>query len=275
MTKDLLFEPLTLGGLTLPNRVLMTTIKLGYGTPQGEVTDRHVAFYVRRAEGGVGLATTEPLYIRLNGRELPTQLGVHDDGMVSGLRRLTDAVHAAGGRIMAHINHAGRVANPALVAAEDRVSASDVPCPANEVVPRELAAREIPEYVGWFAEAARRVREAGFDAVEIPFSHGYLIHQFLSPHSNRRDDEYGGSLQNRMRFGSEVIAAVRKVVGQDFPIVVRMNARDYVEGGLDVEDAVALAPLVERAGVNALSITSGTMCESVPYCLYPLGTPKA
>jgi 2,4-dienoyl-CoA reductase-like NADH-dependent reductase (Old Yellow Enzyme family)/thioredoxin reductase len=275
MAADIIFQPIRVGELELPNRVLMTTIKLGYGTSQGDVTDRHIAFYVRRAEGGVGLITTEPMYIHPNGHELPTQLGIHEDRLVDGLRRLVDAVHKAGGHIMAHINHAGRVANPKLVPEGERVSASDVLCPAKGIVPRPLGLDEIPAHVGYFAEAASRVREAGFDAIEIPFSHGYLIHQFLSPHTNRRDDEYGGSLENRLRFGREVIAAVRQAVGEDFPIVVRMNAKDYVEGGLDIEDAEVLAPLLERMGVNALSITSGTMCESVPYCLYPIGTPKA
>jgi len=275
MTTDPVFQPLQVGTLSLPNRVLMTTVKLGYATPAGEVTERHIAFYVRRAQGGVGLMTTEPLYIERNGRELPTQLGIHDDALVDGLRRLTDAIHEAGGLIMAHINHAGRVLNPKLVPEGERVSASDVPCPANGVTPRPLSAAEIAEMVDSFASAARRAKQAGFDALEIPFSHGYLIHQFLSPHSNRRDDEYGGSWENRLRFGREVLMAVREAVGQDLPLVVRLNAQDYVEGGLTLDDAQALAPALEALGVDALSVTSGTMCESVPFCLYPIGTPKA
>ena len=275
MTTDPVFQPLQVGTLSLPNRVLMTTVKLGYATPAGEVTERHIAFYVRRAQGGVGLMTTEPLYIERNGRELPTQLGIHDDALVDGLRRLTDAVHEAGGLVMAHINHAGRAINPKLVPEGERVSASDVPCPANGVTPRPLSAAEIAEMVDSFASAARRAKQAGFDALEIPFSHGYLIHQFLSPHSNRRDDDYGGSWENRLRFGREVLLAVREAVGQDLPLVVRLNAQDYVEGGLTLDDAQALAPALEALGVDALSVTSGTMCESVPFCLYPIGTPKA
>ncbi|MFW6117142.1 MAG: FAD-dependent oxidoreductase [Thermoproteota archaeon] len=270
-----LFKPLNISGLELPNRVLMTTIKLGYGTPQGEVTERHIAFYVRRAEGGVALITTEPLYVHPNGQEIPTQLGVHEDHLLDGLHRLTEAVHTAGGRIMAHINHAGRAANPRLVPEDDRVSASQVLCPANKVVPRPLTLKEIPLYINYFAEAANRIRKAGFDAVEIPFSHGYLIHQFLSPHTNRRDDEYDGSLENRLRFGREVIEAVREMVGDSFPIFVRMNAQDHVEGGLNIEDAEDIALALEDMGVDALSVTSGTMCESPAYCLFPVGTPKA
>jgi 2,4-dienoyl-CoA reductase-like NADH-dependent reductase (Old Yellow Enzyme family)/thioredoxin reductase len=275
MSTDLLFQPLRVGNLTLPNRLLMTTVKLGYAALDGKVTERHIAFYVRRAQGGVGLMVTEPLYVQRNGRELPTQLGIDDDERVEGLHRLVEAVHQAGGYIMAHINHAGRVANPKLVPEEERVSASAVLCPANGVVPRPLTRAAITEVVTAFAEAARRATKAGFDALEVPFSHGYLIHQFLSPHSNRREDEYGGSWANRLRFGREVLAAIRETVGDEIPLVVRMNVQDYVEGGLTMADAEALAPALEGMGVDALSVTSGTMCESVPFCLYPTGTPKA
>ena len=270
-----MLQPFQLGSLTLPNRVVMTAVKLGYATQQGEVTDQHIAFYVRRAFGGVGLMVTEPMYVQTNGRELPTQLGIHADARVPGLRRLTEAVHAAGGLMMAHINHAGRAANPKLVLAEELVSASSVLCPANQVTPRSLSRAEIAEVVAAFGAAARRSREAGFDAVEIPFSHGYLIHQFLSPHTNHRDDEYGGTLENRLRFGQQVITAVRQQVRRDIPIVVRLNAQDYVEGGLTSEDALEIARLLKMLGVDAVSVTSGTMCESVPYCMYPTGTPKA
>jgi 2,4-dienoyl-CoA reductase-like NADH-dependent reductase (Old Yellow Enzyme family)/thioredoxin reductase len=273
MNEDPLFRVLKLGSLTLPNRVVMTTVKLGYATEAGEVTDRHVAFYARRAEGGVGLLTSEPLCI--HGSELPTQLGIDGDALIPGLERMVSAVHRAGGRIMAHINHAGRAANPQLVPEGQRVSASAVLCPANQVVPRPLSRSEIAEMVGAFAAAARRVREIGFDAIEVPFSHGYLIHQFLSPHTTRREDEYGGSPGNRLRFGGEVLRAVRGEVGPDLPIVVRMNAADYVDGGLTLEDGLDLAKSLSDLNVDALSITSGTMCESVAFCLYPTGTPKA
>ena len=275
MKNDPLLQPIQLGSLTLPNRVVMTTVKLGYGTDRGEVTERHIAFYVRRATNGPGLMTTEPLYVSRGGRELPTQLGIHSDELTEGLHRLADAVHLAGGRIMAHLNHAGRAVNPKLVSPGDRVSASDVPCPANSVAPRSLMQSEIAGVVSDFASAARRAREAGFDAVEIPFSHGYLIHQFLSPHTNLRSDEYGGTLDNRLRFGREVMEAVRSALGDTIPLVIRMNAMDYVEGGLTIDDALQLAPMLESLGASALSITSGTMCESVPFCLYPTGTPQA
>ncbi len=272
---ETMLQPLDLGSLTLPNRIVMTTLKLGYCTDAGEVNDRHIEFYRRRAQGGVGLISSGPLYVQVDGREFPTQLGVDSDRLIPGLRRLTETVHAVGGLVMAHLNHAGRAANPALVPSESLVSASDVLCPANQVKPRSLIRGEISEVIGAFASAARRIREAGFDAVEIPFSHGYLIHQFLSPLSNHRRDEYGGTAENRMRFGQEVIAAVRDEVGPGFPIVVRLNAVDHVKGGLELQDAVAIARRVEAMAADAVSVTSGTMCESVPFCLYPSGTPKA
>ncbi len=275
MKDDPIFRPQRVGTLALPNRVVMTTVKLGYASPKGEVTDRHTAFYTRRAQGGAGLLTTEPLYVQLNGRELPTQLGVHEDWLTAGLTELAKSVHDAGGLIMAHLNHAGRAANPKLVPEGHLVSASDVLCPANQGSPRPLYLGEIGEVVQAFADASRRIREAGFDAVEIPFSHGYLIHQFLSPHTNRRDDEYSGTFGKRVRFGEEVLEAVRGEIGPDLPIVVRMNAIDYVEGGLDLEDGLLLAMRLAEWGVDALSVTSGTMCESVPFCLYPAGTPEA
>ncbi|MGD8855315.1 MAG: FAD-dependent oxidoreductase [Chloroflexota bacterium] len=275
MADDPLFQPLRLGNLILPNRVVMTTVKLGYGNQQGEVTDRHVAFYTRRAQAKIALLTTEPMYVQLNGRELPTQLGIHDNRLIAGLRRLTDAVHANGGRMMAHINHAGRVANPKLVPAEERISASDILCPTNQVKPNPLTRSSINEVVAAFGAAARRVRQAGFDAIEIPFSHGYLIHQFLSPLTNRRSDEYGGTLENRLRFGLDVLEAVRCEVGDSLPIIVRMNAMDYVEGGLNDQDAIDIAGALDQVAIDALSVTSGTMCESVPYSLYPTGTPKS
>jgi len=272
---DLLLAPLKIGNLTLPNRVVMTAVKLGYGNKKGEVNQRHIAFYRRRAEGDIALMTTEPMYVQLNGRELPTQLGIHNDKLIPGLKELTDAVHLADGRIMAHINHAGRAANPKLVSAEKLISASDVFCPTNKVTPRALTPDEIAETVSAFGDAARRAREAKFDAIEIPFSHGYLIHQFLSPYTNKREDEYGGSFEKRLRFGKDVILAVREQVEEDFPIIVRMNAKDYVPGGLENKDATEIARALEEIGVEALSITSGTMCETVPFCLYPTGTPKA
>ena len=163
-----------------------------------------------------------------------------------------------------------------MTPAEARVSALAVLCPANQVTPRPLTLAEIDDVVTAFGAAAQRAQAAGFDALEVPFSHGYLIHQFLSPHTNWRTDEYGGALENRLRFGCAVLTAVRAAVGSEFPLVVRLNARDYIEGGLELADALVIARELATWGVvDGLGITSGTMCESVPYCMYPTGTPKA
>ena len=136
---DVLFQPLKVRGLEIPNRMVMPPVKLGYGTRDGEVTERHIAFYRRRVEGGVGLIITEPMYIAPNGKEIPTQLGVHEDKLVEGLGKLVEEVHRAGGKIAAHINHAGRAANPKLVPQEQMISASAVTYPANGVTLRPLS----------------------------------------------------------------------------------------------------------------------------------------
>jgi 2,4-dienoyl-CoA reductase-like NADH-dependent reductase (Old Yellow Enzyme family) len=149
MSDEKLFQPLRIGNLALPNRVVMTTVKLGYSNQQGGVTERHIAFYARRARGGAALITSEPLFVQYNGREMPTQLGVYDNALTPGLRRLTDAVHADGGLIMAHINHAGRAANPNLVPTEERISASDVLCPANQVTPNPLTRDGIADFTNF------------------------------------------------------------------------------------------------------------------------------
>ena len=135
MSRDPILDPFFIGALAIPNRVVMTTVKLGYATKEGGVTNRHVAFYGRRAEGEVGLLTTEPLFVRTDGKELPTQMGIHQDAMVEGLTRIVREVHDKDGRIMAHLNHAGRAANPKLVGEGGLVSAWNVPCPANQGTP--------------------------------------------------------------------------------------------------------------------------------------------
>jgi 2,4-dienoyl-CoA reductase-like NADH-dependent reductase (Old Yellow Enzyme family) len=159
---DLLLQPLRMGNLTLPNRVVMTTMKLGYATGNGEVTDRQVAFYRRRAQAGPALIMTEPLCVRPDGREIPTQLAVDSDRHIDGPRHLVDSIHTVGGRIAAHINHAGRAANPKLVPERERVSASDVMCPANGVVPRPLTHPEIGELLASFSAAAYRTSTSRF-----------------------------------------------------------------------------------------------------------------
>lgn len=256
-----LFEPQRVGKYILKNRFLMTPIKLGYATLKGEVTERHVDFYSLRASGSVALITTEPLYISTNGKEIPKQMGIYGDELIGGLEKITKAVHREGALIMAHINHAGRVANPKLTS--DLISASEIACPSIGQKPRELSPREVWDYIGLYVKAAFRAKEAGFDGVEVQFGHGYLIHQFLSYQTNKRRDEFG----DRMKFGMEILKRIRKQ-WQEGIISVRLNGSDFVKDGMDIEDAIKIAEAVEDAGADMINVTGGSMCGSVGVALY-------
>ena len=252
-----------IGNLTLSNRFIMAPVKTGYGTLQGDVTEQHRRYYRRRAEGGVGMIICEPFFIHPGGKELPTQIGIHDDALVEGLQSLVDEVHAAGSKIAAHINHAGRAANPKL-AGDLLMAPSDIPCPTHGKPPREMTEADITAAVDWFAAAARRARQAGFDALEIQFGLGYLIHQFLSPAVNTRTDRWGGSAENRLRFAKEVLTAMRKAVGNDFPLIARISGAEFAAQGTDADDAIALVKMLEANGINALHVVNGSACDSPP-----------
>ena len=264
-----LLEPVKAGKIQFDSRFIMTPIKLGYAK-DGIVNQRHIFFYERRAKH-IPLLTTEPLYIKGNGKEIPGQLGIDSDDKIDGLSELVSKVHSAGSKIMAHINHAGRAANPKLT--NDIVSASSVICPANQAKPRELSSAEIKDYIEAHTAAVKRAVAAGFDGVEIQFGHGYLIHQFLSPISNERTDEFGGSLSNRLKFGLEIVRRAREIAA-DKLLSVRLNAKDFVEGGLDIDDALFIAKLLKTENIDLLNITAGSMCESVPNCLFTINIPK-
>jgi 2,4-dienoyl-CoA reductase-like NADH-dependent reductase (Old Yellow Enzyme family)/thioredoxin reductase len=255
------FEETYIGTMALSNRLIMAPVKTGYGNLAGEVTQRHINFYLRRAAGGVGLITPEPMYIHPSGKELSNQIGLHQDRLVDGLKRLTYAIHQAGAKVAAHLNHAGRMANPKTTHLPV-VSASAVPCPATGLVPKALTRTEIKKYVDYYCQAAGRAKRAGFDAIELQFGHGYLVAQFLSLLVNKRTDDYGGSLENRLRFGLEVLKAVKSEVGANFPVICRLSAKEYVPYGLTLKDSKRIAMALETAGADALHIGGGSTCES-------------
>ncbi|MDI6871928.1 MAG: NADH:flavin oxidoreductase [Bacillota bacterium] len=257
----LLFTEFRVKGLRLKNRVAMPPMANNLATEAGEVTPPLVEHYATRAES-LGLIIVEHAYVVREGRIHPNQLGVHDDRLVAGLRRITEAVHAAGGRGALQITHGGAAA-PAAVIGQVPVAPSPVPHPLGGDQPRELRRDEIPGLVEAFARAARRVQEAGFDAVEVHGAHGYLLNQFFSPLTNRRTDEYGGNRERRLGFPLAVVRAVRQAVGPEYPVFYRLGADDRLPGGLTVDDAVWAAPLLAEAGVDLLDL-SGGICGSRP-----------
>ena len=254
-----LLEPLTVGTLRLHNRLVLPPMATLKATPDGRMSDELLGYYAEKTRGGaIGLAITEHSFITKAGQNRPGQPSVADDDTIEGWRALADLFHANGSACAVQINHVGASATSATTGM-DVVAPSDVTSPTatGENSPRPLTVDEIHVIVGEFAAAAARVKTAGFDAVEIHAAHGYLLCQFLSPITNRRTDDYGGPLSNRFRLHLEVIAAVREAVGGDFPVLMRLGASDYLDGGTTIEDAMILAAEIERAGVRIIDVTGG------------------
>jgi 2,4-dienoyl-CoA reductase-like NADH-dependent reductase (Old Yellow Enzyme family)/thioredoxin reductase len=258
------FDSIQIGALTLPNRLAMAPMKTAFGTTEGQVTDRLVAYFRRRAEGGVGLVLSEPFYVDRRGQEHPRQLSIAADNVMGGLSRLADAIHHGGARVFAHLNHAGRAANPRASGAPPEAP-SNVPCPRTGFEADPLGVERIADIIQAFASAALRAREAGFDGVELQFGLGYLVSQFLSPATNLRNDGYGGDLEGRQRLAREVFAAVREAVGPEFPIAVRLSASEKTPRGPGIEDARDLAIRLEAWGADLIHVVTGSNCESLPW----------
>jgi len=264
------FQPITIKNMTVRNRFVIPPMDTGYGSEDHEVTDQLIAYWRRRAEGGMGLIIVEYTSIDPGGRCNGTQLGIYDDGFIPGFRRLTDAVHEEGAQIALQIHHGGCRAKPEHAGGEI-VAPSAFPDPGVGVVPRELSVAEIGELVDAFAQAARRAKEAGFDAVEIHGAHGYLINQFLSPWFNRREDAYGGTFEKRLRFALEVVEAVREAVGPEYPIGFRVVGEELPLGsGLRLSDTVRIAQRLEEAGVDLLHVSIGNVAPSLPAVIGPM-----
>jgi len=265
-----LFSPITIQNMELRNRIVMTAMHLGY-TPKGEVTDPLVNFYAERARGGVGLAIVGGCPIDEFGG-MVGMIALHDDRFIPGLKRLTDGVKNHGAKIAAQLYQAGRYTHSAMIGGRKPISASAVRSRLTGETPRALALEEIPGVQDKFAEAAVRAREAGFDAVEILGSAGYLISQFLSPITNLREDEYGGSFENRMRFGIETISEVRKALGPDFPILLRIAGNDFMKGSNTNREAKLFAAEAEKAGIDLFNVTGGWHETRVPQLT--MGVPR-
>ncbi|MBZ9711999.1 NADH:flavin oxidoreductase/NADH oxidase [Deinococcus multiflagellatus] len=277
MTADpLLFRPLKVRGLTLPNRVVVSPMCM-YSAQQGLANDFHLVHLGQYALGGAGLIFTEATAVSPEGRISPEDLGLWDDRHITALGRVTDFVHAQGGRIGVQLAHAGRKASTYApwrgrgAVPDERggwavLGPDDQPYTEALRTPTPMTADDLAAVPAAFARAARRAEIAGFDAVEIHAAHGYLLHQFLSPLSNSRTDAYGGPFEHRVRLLLEVTRAVREAWPYHKPLFVRLSATDWAEGGWDLDQTLALADLLSREGVDALDISSGglTPAQQIP-----------
>jgi len=265
-----LFSAGRIGSLALRNRILMAPMEKNLALPTGAVSGRYIDYCEARAAGGAALILLESMYVHPAGKNHRYQLGIHDDDLVPGYRRLIEACHRHGALVGAQLQFAGRETSSAVTGTQP-VAPSAVPCTAltGGDVPRPLDVEEIRALVVAFAAAARRAVAAGFDAVEIHGAHGYLVGQFLSPYANRRDDDYGGDFERRLRFPLEVVAAVRGVVGDRVPILYRISADEHVDGGLTLADSCRIAGRLEAAGIDLIDVSAG-IYESAPWIVQPM-----
>ncbi|MGH8354773.1 MAG: NADH:flavin oxidoreductase [Pseudomonas sp.] len=264
---DKLFGPARLAGLSLRNRVFKTATFEGM-CPGGVPGDALIAHHARLARGGVGLTTVAYCGVSPDGLTFPDQMWMHD-GIFPQLQRLTAAVHAEGGAVSAQLAHCGGFSRnkPRTIPRPKGPSAGINQYGLFSGIPftGAMTAQDIAKTLDEYAQAAAFVKRAGFDAIEIHMGHGYLLSQFISPASNKRRDAYGGALENRMRLPLEVLAAVRAAVGEDFPVLAKLNLSDGFAGGLSLEESCRAAQLLERAGLNAIVMSGGSVSRSPMY----------
>ncbi|MGW0943265.1 NADH:flavin oxidoreductase [Streptomyces sp. NPDC002623] len=252
-----LLRPLQIGTLTVPGRLYKSATSETRATDDGYVTDELLEFYEPMARAGTPLIVTGNLYVSLQSKSAGRQAGIDDDGKKAGLRDWVDLAHSGGSLLIAQLNHGGRQMVRSADPGKAPVSASTVREPLYGTKPRPLRRDEIPAVVETFAAAAERAQEVGFDGVQIHAAHGYLLSQFLTPHTNRRTDEYGGSLDNRMRLLLEVFRAIRTRVGDDFPVLLKLNGTDMLplRRGATTAELVRVAKVLEGEGVDAVEIS--------------------
>jgi 2,4-dienoyl-CoA reductase-like NADH-dependent reductase (Old Yellow Enzyme family) len=263
-----LFSPLQIGSLTLPNRIVVSPM-CEYSCEDGFANDWHLVHLGSRAVGGAGLIFTEAAAVAPEGRISPQDLGLWKDEHIAPLARITAFLHAQGARAGIQLAHAGRKASTyrpwsgeGVITPENGgwsnvLAPSAIPFAPNYPQPYEVDLAGITAITRAFRDAAVRADKAGFDVIEIHSAHGYLLHEFLSPLSNRRSDEYGGSFENRVRLLLEVTAGIREVWPRERPLFVRISATDYTEGGWDLEQSVRLAALLRDRGVDLIDVSSG------------------
>jgi 2,4-dienoyl-CoA reductase-like NADH-dependent reductase (Old Yellow Enzyme family) len=256
MSKSL-FDSIQINNLTIKNRFVRSATWEGLCDDDGKVTPPLVEMYRELARGGTGLIISGYSYVRADGKQLPGKMGICDDGQIPGLKELTDAVHQEGGKIFCQLVHAGGQTTSKVIGSQPLVpSVTDFA--GYQDTPREMTTAEVKEIVAAFGEAAARAVQAGFDGVQLHGAHGYLINQFLSPLCNQRKDEYGGRLQNRLKFLEEVYTTVRAAVGKDYPVTIKLTLSDHLDGGLTEDDGVVIAKRLEELGIDVIEVSSGT-----------------
>ena len=259
-----LLKPFDNGKIKLKNRLVMPPMATAKSDADGRVSREVLDYYEEKSKGGyISLIIIEHSYISKDGKASLNQLSVDDDSMIEGLKKLSETIHKNGSKAVMQINHAGSNARKEVNKKPVGPSAILNPRKITDLIPTELTKDDIKEIINNFKNAAIRVQKAGFYGVEIHSAHSYLLNQFLSPLTNKRTDEYGGDIHGRIKIHLEIIEAVRKAVGNDYPVLLRLGATDDRDDGLTINDAIEAAICFEKAGVDMLDI-SGGMCGYIP-----------
>ena len=254
-----LFENTNIKSIELSNRAVRSATWTGTGDDKGYVTDLTVDFYSHLAKGGMGLIITGYQYILPNGIQLPFMIGNYQDSHVPGLKKLADAIHEAGGKVVGQIVHTGFRANPKLFTQDGEIWApSEVSDPTVKHPVKVVTRNEILELILAYANAAKRLKQAGFDGVQLHAAHGYGINQFLAPCWNTRGDNYGGNPTNRYRFLAETMEAVRAEIGDDMVLMIKLNGADFVENGLEIEQSLQIGRRLADDGIDAIEVSGGS-----------------
>ena len=252
-----LFSPMKIGHCTIPNRLVVPAMVTNFCTEDGMITDRFVRYLEEKAKGGWGLIITEDYAVNPNAKGYRFIPGLYNDAQLEGNRKLTETIHRYDSKIFCQIYHPGRQSTHFVNGGVQPIAPSATMDPLLQEMPREMTVEEIHGVVADFASCAKRCKEAGFDGIEIHAAHGYLISEFLSPYTNKRVDQYGGCFENRARFLDEVYAAIRKEVGADFPVTVRISVNEYLLGGRTEAESFVLARHCEELGFDAIHVSNG------------------
>ncbi len=255
---------------TLKNEFLIPPLKLGYTTGDGKVNNRYIEFYNQRSKN-IGAVSLEPLYLDKGLRELPTQLGIDNDDKIEGLSALVNLIHKNGAKVIAHLNHPGRIANP-KIPGNFHWSSTDEPCENGGAKPQAMNREMMDTVIQLFIDTTQRAEKAGFDFVELQFGLGYLMAQFLSPAVNNRTDEYNGNFANRAKFPLEVFDAVKTAI--NIPIIVRISGDEIIPNGFHLDEMKQFAQLLEKHGAAAIHVSAGSACSTPPWFFQHMFIPK-
>jgi len=252
---SILFTPINIGKLSLPNRLVRSATAERLADPQGFPTAALQSIYRQLVRGGVGLIITGHMYVHPSGKAHPEMTGIYSDELIPSLAELANVVHSEGGKIVVQINHGGLQCDPESV--YQTIAPSAMNDSTTERSPREMTESEIIDMIAAYGQAAQRAKFAGFDGVQIHAAHGYLISQFLSPYTNRRSDYWGGDFEKRMRFLKEISRVVREKVGSDFPVMIKLGMQDGTEPGLTPQEGAEIVANLAEMQLDAVEISGG------------------